>query len=100
MRRRRDPPDHRLSTRSTTSTGSPRSGTERTKLSGNTNADPCGAVCSIGVASGSDTGWCGVGGLLGVLFFDRSVAILMSIVASGILCLGVGMPIAGYSSLG
>jgi len=40
-----------------------------------------------------------VGGLLGLLFFDRSVAILMSIVASGVFGLGVGMLIAGYSSL-
>jgi hypothetical protein len=40
-----------------------------------------------------------VGGLLGLLFFDRSVAILMSIVASGVFGVGVGMLIAGYSSL-
>jgi hypothetical protein len=99
MRRRRDPPDHRRCTRSTTPTGSPRSGAERTKLSGDTNAHPCGAVCSVGAANGSDTGRYGVGGVLERRFFDRSVAILMSIVASGVFCLGVGMLIAGYSSL-
>jgi hypothetical protein len=71
----------------------------RTKLSVETNAHPCGPVCSVGAANGSDTGRCGVGGLLGLLFSDRSVAILMSIVASGVFCL-VGMLIAGYSSLG
>ena len=40
-----------------------------------------------------------VGTMLGLLFFERSVAILMSIVASGVFGLGVGMLIAGYSSL-
>jgi len=54
MRRRRGPPDHRRSTRSTTSTGSRRSGAERTNLSEDTNAHPCGAVCSVGAASDSE----------------------------------------------
>jgi hypothetical protein len=40
-----------------------------------------------------------VGALVGLLFFDRSAAILMSIVGSGVFGLGVGMLIAGYSSL-
>jgi hypothetical protein len=40
-----------------------------------------------------------VGALVGLLFFDRSAAILMSIVGSGVFGLGVGILIAGYSSL-
>jgi hypothetical protein len=40
-----------------------------------------------------------VGALVGLLFFDRSAAILMSIVGAGVFGLGVGMLIAGYSSL-
>ena len=51
MRRRRDPPDHRRSTRSTISTGSPPSRAARMRLSRGTNARPCGSVCSVGAAS-------------------------------------------------
>ena len=40
-----------------------------------------------------------VGTLIGLLFFDRSAAILTSILASGVFGLGVGMLVAGYSSL-
>jgi len=40
-----------------------------------------------------------IGALLGLLFFDRSAAVVMSIVAAGVFGLGVGMLIAGYSSL-
>ena len=40
-----------------------------------------------------------IGTLLGLLFFDRSAAVVMSIVAAGVFGLGVGMLIAGYSSL-
>src|SRR4029453_9856403 len=40
-----------------------------------------------------------VGALVGLLFFDRSAAILTSILASTVFGLGVGMLVAGYSSL-
>jgi hypothetical protein len=40
-----------------------------------------------------------VGVLIGLLLFDRSAAILASIVASAVFGLGVGMLVAGYSSL-
>jgi len=40
-----------------------------------------------------------IGALLGLLFFDPSAAVVMSIVAAGVFGLGVGMLIAGYSSL-
>jgi predicted phage tail protein len=40
-----------------------------------------------------------IGALLGLLFFDRSAAVVMSTVAAGVFGLGVGMLIAGYSSL-
>jgi hypothetical protein len=40
-----------------------------------------------------------IGALFGLLFFDRSAAVVMSIVAAGVFGLGVGMLIAGYSSL-
>jgi predicted phage tail protein len=40
-----------------------------------------------------------VGALIGLLFFDRSAAILTSILASAVFGLGVGMLMAGYSSL-
>jgi drug/metabolite transporter (DMT)-like permease len=40
-----------------------------------------------------------VGVLGGLLFFDRSAAILASILASAVFGLGVGMLVAGYSSL-
>jgi hypothetical protein len=40
-----------------------------------------------------------IGALVGFLFFDRPVAIIMSILASAIFGLGVGMLVAGYSSL-
>ena len=39
------------------------------------------------------------GALVGLVFFDRSAAILASILASGVFGLGVGMLVAGYSSL-
>lgn len=39
------------------------------------------------------------GTLVGLVFFDRSAAILASILASGVFGLGVGMLVAGYSSL-
>lgn len=39
------------------------------------------------------------GALVGLLFFDRAAAILTSIIASAIFGLGVGMLVAGYSSL-
>ena len=40
-----------------------------------------------------------VGTLVGLLFFDRSAAVLTSILASAVFGLGVGMLVAGYSSL-
>jgi hypothetical protein len=40
-----------------------------------------------------------VGAVVGLLFFDRSAAILTSILASTVFGLGVGMLVAGYSSL-
>jgi len=40
-----------------------------------------------------------VGAVIGLLFFDRSAAILASILASAVFGLGVGMLVAGYSSL-
>jgi hypothetical protein len=40
-----------------------------------------------------------IGALVGLLFFDRSAAILASILASAVFGLGVGMLVAGYSSL-
>jgi hypothetical protein len=40
-----------------------------------------------------------VGALVGFLFFDRSAAVLASILASAVFGLGVGMLVAGYSSL-
>ena len=40
-----------------------------------------------------------VGALIGFLFFDRSAAILAWIPASAVFGLGVGMLVAGYSSL-
>jgi predicted phage tail protein len=40
-----------------------------------------------------------VGALVGTLFFERSAAILTSIFASAVFGLGVGMLVAGYSSL-
>jgi hypothetical protein len=40
-----------------------------------------------------------VGAVLGLLFFDRSAALLASILASTVFGLGVGMLVAGYSSL-
>ena len=40
-----------------------------------------------------------VGALVGLLFFDRSAAILASILALAVFGLGVGMLVAGYSSL-
>ena len=40
-----------------------------------------------------------VGALVGLLFFDRSAAVLASILASAVFGLGVGMLVAGYSSL-
>jgi hypothetical protein len=40
-----------------------------------------------------------VGALVGLLFFDRSAAILAAILASVVFGLGVGMLVAGYSSL-
>jgi hypothetical protein len=40
-----------------------------------------------------------VGTLVGFLFFDRSAAVLTSILASAVFGLGVGMLVAGYSSL-
>jgi hypothetical protein len=40
-----------------------------------------------------------VGALVGLLFFDRPAAILTSILASAVFGLGVGMLVAGYSSL-
>ena len=40
-----------------------------------------------------------VGALGGFLFFDRSAAVLTSILASAVFGLGVGMLVAGYSSL-
>jgi hypothetical protein len=40
-----------------------------------------------------------VGALVGLLFFDRSAAIFASILASAVFGLGVGMLVAGYSSL-
>jgi len=39
------------------------------------------------------------GALVGLVFFDRSAAILGSILASAVFGLGVGMLVAGYSSL-
>jgi len=39
------------------------------------------------------------GALVGLVFFDRSAAILASILASAIFGLAVGMLVAGYSSL-
>jgi hypothetical protein len=40
-----------------------------------------------------------IGALVGLLLFDRPVAILTSIIAAGVFGLSVGMLIAGYSSL-
>jgi hypothetical protein len=40
-----------------------------------------------------------VGALVGLLFFEGSAAILTSVLAAGVFGLGVGMLIAGYSSL-
>jgi hypothetical protein len=40
-----------------------------------------------------------VGTLVGLLFFDRSAAVLTSILASAVFGLGAGMLVAGYSSL-
>jgi ABC-type uncharacterized transport system permease subunit len=40
-----------------------------------------------------------VGALVGLLFFDRSAAIVTWILASVVFGLGVGMLVAGYSSL-
>ena len=40
-----------------------------------------------------------VGAVVGLLVFDRSVAVLTSILASAVFGLGVGMLVAGYSSL-
>jgi hypothetical protein len=40
-----------------------------------------------------------LGALVGFLFFDRSAAILMSILAATVFGVGVGMLVAGYSSL-
>jgi ABC-type uncharacterized transport system permease subunit len=40
-----------------------------------------------------------VGTLVGLLFFDRTAAVLTSILASAVFGLGVGMLVAGYSSL-
>ena len=40
-----------------------------------------------------------VGVLVGLLFFDRSAAILASLLASAVFGLGVGMLVAGYSAL-
>jgi hypothetical protein len=40
-----------------------------------------------------------IGALVGLLFFDRPTAILTSIIAAGVFGLGIGMLIAGYSSL-
>lgn len=40
-----------------------------------------------------------IGALIGLLFFDRSGAILASILASAVFGSGVGMLVAGYSSL-
>jgi hypothetical protein len=39
------------------------------------------------------------GAVVGVLFFDRSAAVLTSILGSAVFGLGVGMMVAGYSSL-
>jgi hypothetical protein len=39
------------------------------------------------------------GALVGLVFFDRPAAILASILASAVFGLGVGMLVAGYSSL-
>jgi len=40
-----------------------------------------------------------VGALIGLLFFERSAAVVASILASAVFGLGVGMLVAGYSSL-
>jgi hypothetical protein len=40
-----------------------------------------------------------IGALIGLLFFDRTTGILISIIAAGVFGLGIGMLIAGYSSL-
>jgi hypothetical protein len=40
-----------------------------------------------------------IGALVGLLLFERPVAILASIIAAGVFGLSVGMLIAGYSSL-
>jgi hypothetical protein len=40
-----------------------------------------------------------IGALVGLLFFDRPMAVLTSIIAAGVFGLSVGMLIAGYSSL-
>jgi hypothetical protein len=40
-----------------------------------------------------------IGALIGFLLFDRTLGILISIIAAGVFGLGVGMLIAGYSSL-
>ena len=40
-----------------------------------------------------------IGALIGLAFFDRSAAILASILASAVFGLGLGMLVAGYSSL-
>jgi hypothetical protein len=40
-----------------------------------------------------------IGALVGLVFFDHPTAILTSIIAAGVFGLGIGMLIAGYSSL-
>lgn len=40
-----------------------------------------------------------IGALIGILFFDRSAGLVLSMVAAGVFGFGVGMLIAGYSSL-
>ena len=40
-----------------------------------------------------------IGALVGLLFFDRPMAVLTSIIGAGVFGLSVGMLIAGYSSL-
>jgi hypothetical protein len=57
-----------------------------------------GARLPLGGLLGAIAG-AAVGALVGILFFDRSAAILTSILASAVFGLGVGMLVAGYSSL-
>lgn len=57
-----------------------------------------GARLSLGGLLGAMAG-VAIGALIGLLFFDRSAAIIMSILASAIFGLGAGMLVAGYSSL-